>query len=392
MRGDGRVFRPKNCTSWYIAYMAPRNGQKVEVRERAGATEKEAKDLLKKRRDELGSHRQGLRKFQGPKQEKITVAQLLDALQRDAEIKGLASLDTIRIRIARLKIYFGTTRALDVTTDSVREYIRSRQDEKAAPATINRELEPLGQAYRLALKDGRLSLAPRMPDPLPENNTRAQIFTVDEVETVLARLAEVDADAHDFYAWLFRSGMRPKAIAALEWTAFDREEWVLSLPAKDDKNKYARPIPLTGELRAIIERRMKARPSPSCLSIFHRRGNRIDPNKLRDRVFYPVCRELGIATGRAAGKIPYDLKRTGLRTMRRAGVPEERAMQFSGHRTTSTFRRYAITDLDDLRGDVQRVDAYLAALPKSPETTDTVRTSKIVEFGKTLGKKSVAGS
>jgi len=46
-----------------------------------------------------------------------------------------------------------------------------------------------------------------------------------------------------------------------------------------------------------------------------------------------------IVTGRkSGGKTPYDLKKTALRTLRQAGVSEERAMIFSGHKTASTFR------------------------------------------------------
>lgn len=58
------------------------------------------------------------------------------------------------------------------------------------------------------------------------------------------------------------------------------------------------------------------------------------------------------------GFVPYDLKKTALRAIRRSGVPEERAMFFSGHRTASTFRRYDITAREDNREDVARVSEY----------------------------------
>jgi hypothetical protein len=58
------------------------------------------------------------------------------------------------------------------------------------------------------------------------------------------------------------------------------------------------------------------------------------------------------------GFVPYDLKKTALRAIRRSGVPEERAMYFSGHKTARTFRRYDVTVNEDNREDVARVTEY----------------------------------
>ena len=55
---------------------------------------------------------------------------------------------------------------------------------------------------------------------------------------------------------------------------------------------------------------------------------------------------------------PYDLKKTALRALRRSGIPEERAMYFSGHKTANTFRRYDLTDHEDNAEDMARVSAY----------------------------------
>jgi len=42
--------------------------------------------------------------------------------------------------------------------------------------------------------------------------------------------------------------------------------------------------------------------------------------------------------------------------MRRAGVPEKVVMEIMGHRTTSMFLRYRITDERDLTEAMQRTD------------------------------------
>ncbi|SVD70070.1 uncharacterized protein METZ01_LOCUS422924, partial [marine metagenome] len=77
-----------------------------------------------------------------------------------------------------------------------------------------------------------------------------------------------------------------------------------------------------------------------CPWMFHRDGK---PIKDMRRAWKTACKRAG-----CPDKIPHDLRRTASTNLIAAGVPEAIAMLVTGHKTRSTFRRYMITNKDDV--------------------------------------------
>ena len=57
--------------------------------------------------------------------------------------------------------------------------------------------------------------------------------------------------------------------------------------------------------------------------------------------------------------IVHELRRTAVRNLERAGVPRSVAMQITGHKTESVYRRYAIVSERDVAEGLERLGAFL---------------------------------
>jgi integrase len=355
-RGDGRVYRRKGSTLYWIQYSV--RGR--QYREPGGRSEAAAGKKLKQRLREAGTA-----SFAGPAAEHVTVDQLADALLVHMKNQGRASADKIRSHLKPVRAFFARHRAIEVTTAALERYQRGRLDEEMAPATVNREVHALRRAFNVGARQTPplfpKHLVPYFPS-LPVDNVRTGFFERSEVEALLAQVS--DKGIRDFIEWGFRTGMRKGEISRLTWDMLERSgsPWVLRIPAAITKNRTGRALGLEGAVRAIIERRLRERRF-DCPLIFHRVCKGQPGRPITD--FWDIWRNALQAARLPSGRLFHDLRRSAVRTLIRAGVDESTAMKVSGHKTRSMLLRYNIVTERETADALLRADDFLSTQPEA---------------------------
>ena len=360
----GFPYKQKRSRFWWIRYTGV-DGQ-VHSESSRRTRKKDAISLLQKR---TGAIANGIPIT--PQIDRLTFVEAAEDLAIEYKANQRRSLDELQRRITKhLTPVFGIRRMNTITTADIRKFIAKRQTDTivlqkartitrtrgkrkgieeiplitkaVSNAEINRELATLKRIFNLAIENEKLHRKPKVP-MLKEHNIRTGFFEVDEMRGMLNHLPD---PLRPMIRFAYVTGWRiPSEILPLEWRQVDFEARRIRLDPGTTKNDEGRWFPFTDELDKVLKgqwsehERLKAE-GKIVPFVFHRSGKPI-------KAFIKAWHKARLAAA-CPGRIPHDLRRTAVRNLIRAGVPERVAMKLTGHKTRSVFDRYNIVSEGDL--------------------------------------------
>lgn len=289
----------------------------------------------------------------------LLIGALLDDVIRDYRINGqdVAWCETV---VANLRPTFGKLPVSRIRPKHIDAYTDKRLGQDRKPATIENERAILRRAFNLAVEKGTLTAVPFKIPKLTLNNVRTGFMEHDEYIRFRAALP---SELKPVLIFAYYTGLRRGEILKMQWSQVDLIARIVRLDVGTTKNKGGRILPLqVGELFETIAMLKTERDErfPKCRLVFTRDGQ---PIKEFRTAWDNACKAAGqwdAVTDRHT-RILHDLRRTGVRNLVRAGVPEKVAMLISGHKTRSVFDRYNIVDERDLVEGMARLDRYSRA-------------------------------
>jgi integrase len=348
----GSLYK-RGCVWWMSLYdHAGRRHQKST----RTTTKREAEVVLRRKLAELD---QG-RPINAPT--RLTVRELLDAIEEDYRVRGRASLDRVKAARAHLEGFFEPSRkVLSIQGGDLRRYLLCRTEEGAAASTVKYELAVLRRAFVLQQRDEVLDRIPIFPES--EASEAREVYVPDgDHRAILARLDDPVSHLVNFLYWTgWRVGARgDEGALNLTWADVD---WATGTLLVGKGSKTKKPglfcfdaVPevegLLRDLRGRHEKWVFARPN----------GRRLG-YKFALRAFKDAQVKAGVGP-----YLLHDYRRSVARRLEQGGVPRSTAMKITGHRTEHVFRRYAVGENEDVRQALATVLATMASDKQGAES------------------------
>lgn len=352
--GQGSLIKLKGCRFWYAQYYAL-NGRKIRE-----STKKEVKQEAEAvLRTALEKRDKGL--APSTDMRKIKYRDLRAGLLANYEEKGNKSLavraqgeETI-MGLPQLDAFFGYSAknpgpsVMQISTDTARRFAEQRKKEGVGNAVINRSLACLRRMLRIAHEDGKIQNVP-VVRLLKEPPPRRGFLPTENFDELVGLLP---GTLKPLIIFLYYCGTRVGEALQIEWSQMDLDARLCRLEDEQTKTGEARVVPLPSMLVMLLKE-----IEPKSGKVF------ADTNLRKEWV--KACATCGLGRiiqvegkpydPRYEGLTIHDLRRSAVRNLVNAGVPERVAMRISGHKTRSVFDRYHIVSTDDVTAAMRRVE------------------------------------
>ena len=277
--------------------------------------------------------------------DRVSVGDLLRLVLDDYDVRQVGQVYIATLKVNSILIpRLGDVKAAKLTTARVNEYIRERL-KSVQPSTINRELALLHRGFTLGYNSDPPLVAriPRFPK-LAEGEPRKGFLKPEHYRRLLA---ELPAELQLIFVIGYHVGLRRGALLRIRWSQVDFQANCIWMEGKRP-NRKPEPVavPIYGDMRRFMDKQLRTSDF-----LFARGSAPIVDFRASWR---QACVRAGVPK-----LLFHDLRRTAVRSLRRAGVPESVIMKITGHRTRSVFERYNITDHSDTQAAGRVAEEFL---------------------------------
>jgi integrase len=336
--------------------------------------------------------------------EDLTFAEAVRLVTTDYQVNERKSLTDALGRIKHLTAFFGGMKLAQITTATIKAYIKHRRSEerivsrertilnadgtvsvipevrrRPSNAQINRETTVLGRMFSLARQDDKIINKPHIPKLKEPAQPRKGFFEYgdfvkvrDQLDRALRHIAEFEYVT----GWRIDTEVLP-----LQWRQVDFAAGEVRIDdPRSTKNEQARVFPFTQDLRRTLEAQRKLTEGLDSQYVFCHLGGVRKGKRISYSGFYKAWKRAVQAAGVA--RVPHDFRRTAIRNLERDGVPRSVAMAMVGQKTEEVYRRYAIVDeamireaaikmnrgANTRRATAQRTSESVSSVPGSQNT------------------------
>lgn len=376
--GEGSLIKRSGCRFWYASYY-DQSGRQIRVSTKT-EVKQEALGILRKL---MGDRDHGLAPVSDMR--KITYSDLRRALLDNYVVKGNRSL-TVRadasetiVGLKQLDEFFGYKEGTDadgkrfvenpgralpqITSDVAAEFTRKRRADGAGPAMINRSLQCLRRMLNLAKEQNKIQNVPKIY-LLKEPPARKGFLEPAKFAELVMLLP---THLRPLITFLYWCGVRKGEALSIEWTQVDLERRLINLEEDQTKSGEPRVVPLPSVLVNLL-----SEITPKVGKVFSAENLRTEwetacaacglgtrvkvEGTQRERNDRKNPRTVRYSWHKYTGLIVHDLRRSAVRNLRKAGVPEGIIMKISGHKTRDVFERYNITNTDDISAAMRQLE------------------------------------
>jgi integrase len=307
---------------------------RVIGKESDGITRTQCEEFVEQARTDARAGRLSL-----PKGRKLalTFSAAADDYVKRLQESGGKNIKTKRRQLRMyLKPYFGATRLDAISSFIIEKYKKRRLSQRAAEATVNRELATLSHLFNSSVEWKWLDRVPARPRKFAESGGRIIALTDDECDRLMtAAIASAAPDLWLFVAFGLNTTMRHSEMLAARWERLDLPKLRLYIP---QAKAGQREQPITPELAKILasEREMRDDRTGWIFPSPHKDSKTGHLSRM-DGPFSDAVRVAGLDPGLIT---PHVMRHTAITKLVQAGVDLPTIQRISGHKTLAMVLRY----------------------------------------------------